>query len=73
MASCLRCPHHATSLLTYDHAGACAFLDDARGDEPTYQGLRLCEHHAGRFSPPLGWSLVDRRTVTPALFATRDG
>ena len=59
--ACVRCSHRATSVLTYDHAGAEAYLDDARGNERSYEGLMLCETHAGGFSPPIGWQLLDRR------------
>jgi hypothetical protein len=31
-------------------------------------GYSMCAHHSGRLIPPLGWTLTDRRTVTP-LFA----
>lgn len=55
-------------MLTYDHAGAEAYLDDARGNEASYEGLTLCETHAHRFSPPRGWQLVDRRTRDVRLF-----
>ena len=48
--SCIRCTHRGTSLLTYDHAGAEAYLDDARGDEERFEGMVLCDMHAGRFA-----------------------
>ena len=68
IAPCVRCSHGATSLLTYDHAGAEVYLDDARGDEESYEGMRLCAVHAGRFTPPQGWSLIDRRRMPPSYF-----
>jgi hypothetical protein len=34
-------------------------------------GYALCTSHADRMTPPLGWTLTDRRNVT-RLFATRD-
>ena len=70
--SCVRCPVRATSILTYDHAGAEAYLDDATGTEASYQGMVLCEIHARRFTPPRGWSLIDRRTADPRLFGGRE-
>ena len=66
--ACVRCSHRATSVLTYDHAGAEAYLDDARGNERSYEGLMLCETHAGGFSPPIGWQLLDRRRRDHTLF-----
>ena len=72
MTRCLRCSIPATSLLTYDHGAAEAYLADARGDEASYEGIALCETHAGRFSPPVGWSLVDRRHRDITLFSLRE-
>lgn len=72
MTRCLRCSIPATSLLTYDHGAAEAYLTDARGDEAMYEGIALCETHAGRFSPPVGWALVDRRHRDITLFALRE-
>ena len=69
--SCVRCMHRATSVLTYDHAGAEAYLDDASGTEASYDGLVLCEGHAGRFTPPRGWTLVDRRRARGSLSPER--
>lgn len=65
---CVRCPVRATSVLTYDHAGAEAYLDDAHGNEAMYDGMMLCEAHAHRFTPPRGWQLHDRRTRDVRLF-----
>jgi hypothetical protein len=59
-------------MLTYDHADAHAYLDDVRGHEKGYDGMLLCEDHAGRFNAPVGWSTTDRRTTDPRLF-TGDG
>ena len=61
IAPCIRCTGRATALLSYDHAAAEAYLDDATGDEPIYRGMLLCSLHAGRFTPPNGWDVVDRR------------
>jgi len=58
---CIRCSSRATALLSYDHAAAEAYLDDATGAEPIYQGMLLCSPHAGRFTAPIGWHVVDRR------------
>lgn len=72
MTRCLRCSIPATSLLTYDHGAAEAYLADARGDEQVHEGIALCESHAGRFRPPVGWQLLDRRHRDISLFALRE-
>jgi hypothetical protein len=61
ITACIRCHGRATTLLTYHHADARAFLDDAHGHEPVYQGIPLCAIHAERFSAPRGWTTLDRR------------
>jgi hypothetical protein len=33
-----------------------------------YDGMLLCEAHAGRFVAPVGWSTTDRRKSEPELF-----
>ena len=56
-------------MLTYDHARAHAFLDDVHGHERGYDGMMLCEDHAGRFVAPVGWMTTDRRVTDSRLFA----
>ncbi|MFO7700337.1 MAG: DUF3499 family protein [Acidimicrobiia bacterium] len=73
ISSCIRCSSRASSLLTYDHRGAEAYLDDATGTEENYEGLRLCATHAGRFVPPRGWSLIDRRTACALPYVAGEG
>jgi hypothetical protein len=72
MVTCIRCSSRATSVLTYDHAGAEAYLDDARGDEQRHEGMTLCAAHAQRFTAPRGWALLDRRAADLRLFAGGD-
>jgi hypothetical protein len=62
ITACIRCHGRATTLLTYHHADAKAYLDDAHGHEQMYDGILLCESHAERFSAPRGWTTHDRRS-----------
>ncbi|MDA2978609.1 MAG: DUF3499 family protein [Actinomycetota bacterium] len=64
MPSCIRCHGRTTTVLTYHHSDAKAFLDDARGHEKVYDGILLCDVHASRFSAPRGWTTMDRRART---------
>ncbi len=73
MVACIRCSGRATTMLTYDHAGAHAYLDDVKGHEQKFDGMMLCEAHAGRFSAPVGWTTTDRRRTDPRLFAGEGG
>jgi hypothetical protein len=43
------------------------WLDDLSDDLEPY-GYPLCADHSDRMTPPYGWTLTDRRTVT-RLFA----
>ena len=63
----------ATTVLTYDHASAEAYLDRARGHERVFDGMLLCESHARRFTAPRGWDTIDRRDDTPGLVTDEVG
>ncbi len=65
MPVCVRCQGRATTMLTYRHADATAYLDDVQGHEQRHDGILLCAEHAGRFSAPLGWETIDRRVTMP--------
>ena len=54
-------------MMTFDYAAGEVWLDDV-GDQVNTLGYLLCADHADRMTPPLGWTLTDRRTVT-RLFA----
>lgn len=55
---CTKCSEDAVSLLSYDYGEATVWLDDRL----TGPGHVMCAGHANRFTPPVGWVLVDRRT-----------
>jgi len=57
MRSCVRCSSQATSSLAYSYASREVWLSDGDG------GSALCETHAARMTPPVGWVLHDRRRV----------
>ena len=65
--SCSRCGSPAAALMSFDYGNSSVWLDDLV--EPLERhGYRLCADHADRLTPPQGWTLTDRRTVT-RLFA----
>jgi hypothetical protein len=53
--------------MTYDYGERAVWLENL-GEQPDKTGYAMCGEHADRLAPPLGWTLTDRRTVTP-LFA----
>lgn len=52
--------------MIYSYADRLIWLDDLADSDAV--GYRMCGVHADRLSPPLGWTLMDRRTVR-RLFA----
>ena len=60
---CSKCQLDAAALLSYDYTDAKVWLDDSRQGP----GHLLCAKHADRFTPPVGWVLVDRRASAPPV------
>ncbi len=65
---CARCGGPAAALMSFNYGERAVWLDDL--DRPTQPGTGypLCAVHADRLTPPLRWTLTDRRNVT-RLFA----
>lgn len=53
--------------MSFDYPNSSVWLDDL-AEHMDRDGYRLCADHADRLTPPQGWTLTDRRTVT-RLFA----
>ncbi len=64
--SCSRCGSPANTVMTFAYGDSAVWLDDLV-ESPT-NGYPMCADHADRMTPPQGWTLTDRRTVT-RLFA----
>jgi hypothetical protein len=60
---CTKCPETAVALLSFDYGEATVWLDE----RVTGHGYVMCLGHADRFTPPVGWVLVDRRAGAPAV------
>lgn len=65
--SCTRCGAPAAAVMTFDYADGAVWMDDVADPIDTF-GYLLCSDHSDRMTPPQGWTLTDRRTVT-RLFA----
>lgn len=52
-----RCRNYASATLTYDYAERTAVLGPLAA-ERGHGGHDLCDDHAARVSPPVGWQLV---------------
>lgn len=65
--SCAKCGSPSVASMTFSYDDSSVWLSDIVGElEP--HGYALCANHADRMTPPQGWTLTDRRTVT-RLFA----
>ena len=53
--------------MSFNYPEAAVWLDDLTDDIDRF-GYLFCADHADRMTPPHGWTLTDRRTVT-RLFA----
>jgi hypothetical protein len=67
---CVRCSAPAGIVMSFAYVDRAVWLDDFV--EPVVPGSAypMCEKHAGRLTPPVGWTLVDRRTAARPLFVS---
>lgn len=67
---CVRCSAPAGIVMSFAYVDRAVWLDDLV--EPVVPGsaYAMCEKHAGRLTPPVGWTLVDRRTAARPLFVS---
>ncbi|MDJ0923850.1 MAG: DUF3499 family protein [Acidimicrobiia bacterium] len=66
--TCSRCRSDAESVMSFDYSSRLMWLSDIEGQLEPGAGYLLCVQHAGRLSPPVGWTLVDRRSPMARLF-----
>lgn len=59
------CKWPATTSLSFDYGARQTWLEDLQ-TPPDIASYDLCNIHAGRFSPPHGWMLDDRREMPDA-------
>lgn len=71
LVSCVRCSAPAAAVMTFDYDDQAVWLLEFEAAPEAGRGYSMCTSHADRMTPPLGWTLTDRRNVT-RLFGTRD-
>jgi hypothetical protein len=64
--TCVRCGAPAAAAMSFDYPERSVWLNEL--EDGVAGGYVLCGRHADRLTPPLGWTLTDRRNVT-RLFA----
>jgi len=67
---CVRCAAPAGIVMSFAYGDRTVWLDDLREPIVPGAGYAMCEDHAGRLTPPVGWTLVDRRRPVRPLFAS---
>lgn len=66
---CARCGTPSATRMSFDYDARSVWLDDIVGPVPAGAGWPMCDRHADRLTPPVGWTLIDRRGSEPRLFA----
>lgn len=54
--------------MSFSYEDRAVWLEELEGGAPGH-GYAMCTGHADAMTPPMGWTLTDRRNVT-RLFAT---
>jgi hypothetical protein len=67
---CVRCGAPSAIRMSFDYGGRVVWLDDIVEPIPVGTGWPMCDAHADRLTPPMGWTLVDRRRSERRLFAS---
>lgn len=67
---CSKCGTPSGLMMSFNYGDMTVWLDDLV--EPIVPGTAyaLCERHASNLTPPVGWTLVDRRRPVRPLFVS---
>ena len=68
IAHCSRCGGPAGVVMVFNYTERQVWLDDLVDPETMVHGYPLCDTHADRFTPPMGWRLSDLRQPVRPLF-----
>ncbi len=66
--TCSRCGAPAGTVMSFDYQQRAVWLDDLQEAPEPGAAYAFCATHGDRMTPPLGWTLLDRRR-TIRLFA----
>ncbi len=64
MTMCVRCSTPAAAVMTFDYDARSVAVVEFDCPPDLGAGYSLCTTHADRLTPPMGWTLTDRRNVT---------
>jgi hypothetical protein len=62
----MRCGHEPVVTVSLRYAERAVVIEELRLErDPSL--LDLCREHADRMTPPVGWAILDRRTVSAGV------
>ena len=67
---CARCGSPSGIAMSFNYEARMVWLEDLTGPVSPGAEYALCETHAERLTPPVGWTLVDRRAPVRPLFVS---
>ncbi len=67
---CVRCSGPAAIVMAFDYRQRLVWLEDLTEPVIPGAGYAFCVQHADRLTPPLGWTLTDRRASVGHLFTS---
>ncbi len=70
--NCYRCGKTASSLMAIDYQNRRVWLWDVNISVSHEVLSPLCRHHADRLTPPIKWTLFDRRNVTEMFQSAKE-
>lgn len=70
--SCVRCGAPAGAVMAFQYGDRQIWLDDLAETGDLAGIYPMCESHANRMSPPVGWTLTDLRRPVRPLFVSRE-
>ncbi|MCJ7725051.1 MAG: DUF3499 family protein [Acidimicrobiia bacterium] len=67
---CARCGSPSGIVMSFNYDTQTVWLTDLTRPVTPGAEYAMCETHAGRLTPPVGWTLVDQREPVRPLFVS---
>ena len=61
--ACVRCGAPASGSMSFDYSLRAIWLEDLDGLQPPIGAYPMCGDHADSLTPPLRWTITDRRNI----------
>ncbi len=69
---CVRCSAPSAAVMAFNYPERTVWVGDLPESGPVAPAYAMCEGHANRVSPPVGWTLTDLRHPVRPLFVNRE-